>query len=254
MHPVLVRWGPVVIYWYSALLWLGILLAVAYVQWQGRNLGYSGTKVLDAALWALAGGLIGGRLAYVLPNWQDYSGNWTAMLRAGNGGYVFQGGLLGGVLALWLYSLWVGLSFPRLADLGAPAVALAQACGWAGAWVHGANYGLIMRSPLSMWLPDLYGVYGPRFPTQMLACALGILLFIALHRLRRFHLPVGMVALLYLLANGLGHFLLEFTRADDAPYWGPLRWTQLAELAQIGVAVALLLHLWHRRRLSPRRV
>jgi phosphatidylglycerol:prolipoprotein diacylglycerol transferase len=261
MIPVLFRWRSYTLYWYSALIWLGIVLAIAYAQWQGRLRGYRHTQVLDAALWVLAGGLVGARLAYVLPNWQDYGGHLTApLLRpafyAGlfglwGGGYAFQGGLLGGTMALWLYSLRAGLSFPRLADLAAPAVALAQALGWAGAWVHGANYGLIMSSPFSMWLPDLYGVYGPRFPTQMLACALSILLFLGLHRLSQLHPPLGRLALLYLLGNGLGHFLLEFTRADDAPYWGLVRWTQVAALAEVAVAIVLLLYLRYRRRKKP---
>ncbi len=110
------------------------------------------------------------------------------------------------------------------------------------------NYGLVMNSPLSMWLPDLYGVYGPRFPTQMLACALGIGLFLGLHRLGQLRAPVGRSALLYLLGNGLGHFLLEFTRADEALYWGLLRWTQIAALAEVAVAIILLAYLWQRRR------
>jgi len=98
-----------------------------------------------------------------------------------------------------------------------------------------------------MWLPDLYGVYGPRLPAQMLACALGLLLFLGLDRLSRRHPPAGRVALLYALGNGLGHFLLEFTRADEAPYWGPLRWTQIAALAEAAVAVILLVYLWKSR-------
>lgn len=247
--PVLFRWGTHIVYWYSALIWLGIVLAVVYAQWQGHRLGYRHPQVLDGALWALAGGLLGARLAYVVPNWQDYGGRPAALLGLWGGGYAFQGGLLGGTLGLWLYSLRAGLSFAALADLAAPAVSLAQALGWAGAWVHGANYGLVLRSPLSMWLPDLYGVYGPRFPTQMLACALGILLFLGLHRLTRFRPPPGMLALLYLLGNGLGHFLLEFTRADEAPYWGPLRWTQIVALAEVAIGVILLLYLRHRRRI-----
>ncbi len=247
MEPVLFRWRSYTLYTYSALLWLGIVLAVVYVVWQGRRRGYNQAQVVDGALWVLFGGLLGARLAYVLPHWEDYGGRVTALLGLWGGGYVFQGGLLGGTVALWLYSLRARLSFPRLADLAAPAVALAQILGWAGAWVHGANYGLVMSSPLSMWLPDLYGIYGPRFPTQMLACALGIVLFLGLHRLSGLHPPTGRLALLYLLGNGLGHFLLEFTRGDDAPYWGPLRWTQVAALAEVVVAGVLLLYLWYRR-------
>lgn len=249
MQPVLVRWGSYSLYWYTALMYLGILLAVGYAAWQGYhgavppNKGRD-TVVIDAALWALMGGLVGARLGYVIPNWTDYAGQPLALLRFWGGGLVFQGGVVGGTVGLFLYALWEELSLFHLMDLAAPAVALAQSLGWAGAHVHGANYGIIVRSDLSMWLPDLYGVYGPRFPTQMLASLLGLLLFFQLHGWRERGFPPGTVALLYLLFNGLGHFLLEFTRADETSYIGLLRVTQVTELLEVIFSGLLLWYVW----------
>ena len=243
MHPVFLRWGSHAVYWYSALIWLGLVSALVYALWQAPRAGLDRSRLLDAALCLLAGGLLGARAAYVIPNWADYGGRPEALLGFWGGGYSFQGGLFGGALGLWLYSLVAHQSFLRLADVAAPAVALGQSIGWAGAWVHGANYGLVVRSAFSMWLPDLYGVYGPRLPVQMLACLLGALLFLQLHRLRRLHLPGGLAALLYLLGNGTLHFVLDFMRADETFYMGPLRWTQVAELAEVVLGLAILLYL-----------
>jgi phosphatidylglycerol:prolipoprotein diacylglycerol transferase len=263
MHPIVLRWGTYSLYWYSVLAWLGILSAVAYALWRGQRSGYREVQILDGALWALVGGLSGARAAYVIPNWADYAARPETVLSFWGGGLVFQGGLLGGILALFLYSLYVrpftscsmGSSFARLADLAAPAMALAQSFGWAGALLHGANYGIVVRSPFSLWLPDLYGVYGPRFPTQALAVLLSLVLFFGLHRLSKFRLRPGMAALIYLFGNGLGHFLLDFSRADEAAYIGHLRVTQWAELLEAAVACALLLYMWRlalRGRMSRR--
>jgi phosphatidylglycerol:prolipoprotein diacylglycerol transferase len=257
MQPVLVRWGSFSLYWYTALMCLGILLAVAYAQWQGYHGALPAnrtqeTVVLDAALWALAGGLVGARLAYVIPNWADYVGQPIALLSFWGGGLVFQGGLIGGIVGLLLHALWAELSFFHLVDLAAPGVALAQSFGWAGAHLHGANYGLVMRSDFSMWLPDLYGIYGPRFPTQMLASLLGLLLFFQLHEWRQHRFPPGTVALLYLLFNGLGHLLLEFTRGDEASYIGLLRVTQVAELLEVILSSLLLWYVWRVGRAKAR--
>lgn len=259
MYPILWRYRSFSLHSYSAMIWLGIVSAIAYTQWQcryrsptgGNRMGYYDLRVLDGALWTLAGGLIGARLAYVVPNWADYAHRPAALFSFWGGGLVFQGGLIGGTLALLLYSAFTGLSFFRLIDLAAPAVSLGQALGWIGAWMHGANYGLVLRSPLSVWSPDLYGVYAPRFPTQALACALSIVLFLGLHRLSRFHLRPGSLGLIYLFSNGFGHFLLEFTRADEAPYWGFLRVTQVAEFIEAMIATALL-YLWFRRKAKAR--
>lgn len=248
MHPVVFRVGSYTLYWYSALLCLGILLGVGYAVWRGKSEGYRTLQVLDAALWALVGGLLGARLAYVIPNWGDYASHPAALLKLWGGGLVFQGGLIGGTLTLWLYARHAQLPFLRVADVAAPAVALAQAVGWAGAHLHGAHYGLVMRSSLSMWLPDLYGVYGPRVPIQFLACALGLFLFWGLNRLHRWHLRPGTLALLYLLCNGIGHFGLEFARADDATSFGLLRATQIAGILEFVVAGSILSYVWIARR------
>jgi len=248
MQPVVLRVGSYRLYWYSALLCLGTLLGVGYAIWRAKREGLHTLQILDAALWALVGGILGARLAYVIPNWADYIGHPEALLRLWGGGLVFQGGLVGGTLTLWLYSRHAQLPFLRLADVAAPAVALAQAVGWAGAHLHGAHYGLVMRSSLSMWLPDLYGVYGPRVPIQFLACALGLFLFWGLNRLHRWHLRPGTLALGYLLCNGFGHFGLEFARADEAMSFGLLRATQIAGALEAVLAGAILSYAWIARR------
>jgi phosphatidylglycerol:prolipoprotein diacylglycerol transferase len=252
MHPVFLRWGSHVVYWYSALIWLGLVSALGYALWQAPRAGFSRSTILDAALCLLAGGLLGARAAYVIPNWTDYGSRPEALLGFWGGGYSFQGGLFGGALGLWLYALVARQSFPGLADLASVALSLGQSIGWAGAWVHGANYGLVVRSTLSMWLPDLYGVYGPRIPVQMLACLLGMLISLRLHGLRRFRLPGGLVASVYLLCNGILHFVLEFMRADETLFVGPLRWTQVAELAEVMLALGILLYLRTTHRAKAR--
>jgi phosphatidylglycerol:prolipoprotein diacylglycerol transferase len=261
MHPVLMRWGTQNLYSYSVALCVAVLLGTAYVLWRTRGVlprdamqaTWADWSLLDGALWTLAAGFIGARLAYVGGNWQDYAGRPAALWQDWGGALVFQGGLLAGLLALWLYSFWSRRSFGRLVDAAAPAVALAQSIGWVGALLHGANYGVVMRSPFSLWLPDLYGVYGPRLPTQLLAALLGMGLFLGLHRLGRFRLVPGTIGLIYLFGNGLGHLMLEFTRADDAVFLCALRLTQWAELAQVVVASALMLRIWRRARTGQTR-
>jgi phosphatidylglycerol:prolipoprotein diacylglycerol transferase len=254
VHPILLRWGGHSLYTYSVLVCLGILLGGAYAQWQGYKAGLRGLQMLDVALWLLAGGLVGARGFYVISNWADYASRpFTALAVWSNwgGGLVFQGGLLSGLLALWLYSLRTKLSLTDLMDWAAPAVALAQGLGWVGALLHGANYGIVMPTAFSLWLPDLYGVYGPRIPTQLLAALLGLLLCVALHRLSTRGLRSGMLAWIYLWSNGLGHLLLEFARADETPRWGAWRVTQWFELIEVLGASALMLCVW--RQVAARR-
>ena len=86
----------------------------------------------------------------------------------------------------------------------------------------------------------------------MLASLLGLLLFFQLHEWRQRRFPPGTVALLYLLLNGLGHFFLEFTRADEASYIGLLRVTQVAELLEVMLSGLLLWYVWRVGRAKAR--
>jgi prolipoprotein diacylglyceryltransferase len=86
----------------------------------------------------------------------------------------------------------------------------------------------------------------------MLASLLGLLLFFQLHSWRERGLPPGIAALLYLLFNGLGHFFLEFTRADETFYIGLLRVTQVAAVLEVVLSGLLLWYVWRLRRAVAR--
>ncbi len=58
------------------------------------------------------------------------------------GGIVFYGGLLGGILGVWLGCRVVGLRFLPVLDLCAPALALGHAFGRVGCLFAGCCYGM----------------------------------------------------------------------------------------------------------------
>src|SRR5438046_8795749 len=56
-------------------------------------------------------------------------------------GFVFWGGLIGGILACYLVIRRKHLSFPRISDVAAPAIAAAYSLGRTGCWAVGDDYG-----------------------------------------------------------------------------------------------------------------
>jgi len=232
---------------YSALVALGIFSGLVYVAWLARIRGLGWMQVLDGALWSLAFGLSGARLAYVLLNPADYVTYPPAILTRWGGGLDYQGGLLAGLVGLWVFARRARLPFLQLLDLATPGVALAQAFAWVGAPLQGVYYGVALRFPLSQWLPDLHGVYGPRFPTQLLALLMSVCLLANLHRFRSSRLRQGTLGLSYLLVSSGGFFALEFALGDDAIHLGLLRFTQWVELAELAAAATLLWLLWRPR-------
>jgi phosphatidylglycerol:prolipoprotein diacylglycerol transferase len=201
------------------------------------------------------GGIVGGRVAYVLANWSVFSEDWVSLIRIWEGGLSFHGAVLGGLLVMILFAYVhrrdeQPLSFWQLADLLTPGLALGIAFGWAACLMGGCAYGTLGEGLGYAILPDLYGVEASRFATQALGLGYSLVLFLGVLLLRR-RLPfAGAGLLLYALLYFAGQFFLEFTRGDEAIYPGSLRLAQVLDLALALAAAVALLALWWRWRAS----
>ncbi len=255
MGPTVFRLGSLSISSYAALVDLGIVLALLVTYLEGRWKRANVTRVMDGALWVLASGIVGGRIAYVAIYWPYFAGHTREILSLSQGGLAFQGAFLAGVLTLIGHSLWNQTSFWHLADIVAPGLALGQAIGWVGCLLNGCGYGLVTRGPLAYDLRDAYGIMAFRYPTQamisILNLAIFVLVFTLLRGRSRHPLVPGLAAVIYLLLNSAGLFCLEFLRADETLYFGSLRWSQLIEAGEFIVSLLALAYLWRRRKRAP---
>ncbi len=254
MHPILLRFGSVIIYTYTVFLDVGLVCGLVVACLQGKRRGIVPERIIDAALWTMIAGIAGGRVGYVLANREYFAENFREAFYVWEGGLTFQGAFLAGLLALFLYSAYHKLPFLALADAAAPGLALGQVFGWLGCLMSGCAYGLeshgatSILAHLSLDLPDIYGINAPRFATQPLASALSLAIFILLLWVTRRRRPPGpqggpfpgFTFALYLLLYASGLFLLEFTRGDEATYWGPWRVSQWLYLAEAVSALIFL--------------
>jgi phosphatidylglycerol:prolipoprotein diacylglycerol transferase len=272
MYPILFRLGSTIIYTYTILLDVGLVCGLVVACLEGKRRGIAPERIIDAALWAVVAGIVGGRVGYVLANQEYFAENLGEAFYIWEGGLAFQGAFLAGLLALFLYSTYHKLSFFALADTAAPGLALGQVFGWLGCLMSGCAYGLeshgatSILARLSLDLPDIYGIHAPRFATQPLASALSLVIFVLLWAIRRrwpFDPSTGLRAsstqdkpfpgfafTLYLLLYTSGQFLLEFTRGDEAIYWGPCRVSQWLYLAEAAAALIFLTYLFRKSKSS----
>jgi phosphatidylglycerol:prolipoprotein diacylglycerol transferase len=258
MHPTLFTIGNWSVPTYTVLLDLGLILGLVLAYFEGRRLLQSGETGLDLGLWAIIGGVIGGRAAYVIANLSAFQEEPIRAIRLWEGGLSFHGGVLGGLLVLLLFALFRdrGLpsgrnSFWRLADVLTPGVAVGIAFGWAACLMGGCAYGALGEGFGYAVLPDLFGVAAPRFATQAVALGFSLLLAAGIWLLRG-HWPFpGASFLLYGLLYFAGQFFLEFTRGDEAIYLGSLRLAQIIDLVLVLAAALGLLLLWWRGEEEP---
>lgn len=252
MGPTILYLGPFTVSSYAAFISAGIIAGLLVTFLEGRSRGQDAVPTMDAVLWSLIAGVIGGRITYVALYWPYFASHPREIISFSRGGLAFQGAFMAGLLALLVYSLWNGRSFWGLADTMAPGLALGQAIGWIGCLMRGCGYGVVATGRLAYDLTDSYGIPAFRYPTQAMISLLNLGIFVLLLSLSRARvrsrLPSGALAALYLALNSAGLFLLEFLRADETLYFGTLRWSQIVEVGEFAAALLALAVLIGARR------
>ncbi len=244
MHPILFHWGRLTIHTYGVMVASGFLLALLYAVRAGRREGLAAEVIHDLFFYALLFAIIGARLLYVLINFAYYRHHPGEIFSIWQGGLVFYGGFLAAVAAVALRLYQLRLSPWRIADLAAPALALAQAVGRLGCLAAGCCYGAPCQLPIALRFSDPAGMAPlqvPLYPTQIFHLLANGLIFLVLlwRRSRRRYL--GQVAVYYLLLYPLGRFLIEFFRGDPRGGWGPLSTSQWISIGifLLGVTLAV---------------
>jgi len=195
MLTVLFRLGPLTFYSFGVFLSLAILVGSFLVWREGKREGFSPEKILDLVLVSLVGGVVGGRIFFILSNWRHFSGSPWMLLHFWGGNLVWYGALVSGFGAgYWLVrrNNW---SVFKIGDIVAPALALGQAIGYLGCLFSGC------AAPVA---------------TPVMIFYLG--LFLLILRLRREEAAIGFVALFYLISSTLFDFAVGFFRR------APRRW------------------------------
>ena len=137
------------------------------------------------------------------------------ILAAWQGGMSFHGGLLGVIVALWLYARRRGRPFWHVMDLVAPCVPLGLASGRVGNFINGELWGRAADPSLPWAMVFADGV--PRHPSQIYQFLLeGVLLFVLLWAYARRPRAEGQVAATFLGGYGLMRFTAEYFREPDA--------------------------------------
>lgn len=224
-------------HWYGVIIALGMALAVALACVRERRLGLPKDTALDLALIGIPAAIICARLYYVLFSWREYAAAPVRALYIWEGGMAIYGGIIGGVLAGWLYARRKGLPFLRLADLAAPSIALGQAIGRWGNFVNQEAYGAVatrpwqQRFPISVFIRADGQWHFATFFYESAWCFVIVAALLIAERRRRFRHD-GDIFRSYVFLYALERALVEGLRADSL-YLGPFRVSQLLSLAAL---------------------
>lgn len=246
------------IYWYGVLITLGMLLAMLYVFRRSKSYGVDPDRFFDAAMAGLVGAIIGLRLYYVIPKWDEYKDNWVRIFDIRDGGLGFYGGLIGAIL---IGGVLVGglrkLRLPPTLDLVALGFLIGQAFGRWGNFFNQEAFGTNTDLPWGMTGPGIVGYLQanksvlssmgvtvvptdpvhPCFLYESLWCALGFVILHLYSKRRKFD---GEVFLMYIAWYGVGRAVIESLRTDSLTL-GNLRTSQALGIISALIAVAAII-------------
>lgn len=229
MHPILTRYGSFLYYSYTAVMGLGLALAIGLAVHEARQPAEDGRwrpavrTLLDAIVAALFVALLVGRVAFVLANWDYYVNDLDETWLLWQGGISYHGAVSGGLLAFWIWSRFRGTSFARLGGLLAMPMALWTTLGWLACYLDGCVYGReTFLGPLAADLPDDFGVFAVRYQTQLIGLVLSLLALAVLWRLRR-RLPSSAFFWLTVFLLSASRAVVDTLRGDGVPLLSGLR-------------------------------
>lgn len=131
---------------YGVLLLLGVSSAVGLALLRARRAGIAADDIFGLALWLFVGGIGGARLFYIIEYrdhfvGEDLGATVRRLIDFTRGGLVVYGSIIGGTVAMVLYSLRRRISPLRMGDVIIPCLFLGLFFGRIGCLMNGCCYG-----------------------------------------------------------------------------------------------------------------
>jgi len=210
---------------YGIIGFIGIVTAILFgVFYFSRYYNVKREDIFYCTLFALIGIGIGAKILYIitiipsLPEVIGRLGLKETFSRIMQGGFVFYGGLIGGILGIYIYAKVFKISFKELLMILVPTTPILHAIGRIGCLCAGCCYGIeyhgighiVFNSNKYSTVP--IGI--ELFPTQIVESICNLIIFIIILIIyKRFKGTYKTIAF-YAISYSIVRFILEFYRGD----------------------------------------
>ncbi len=281
MYPIFFRlpeWFPFLggepITSFGVFMFLAFLTGGMFLRAEMARVELEADKAWDILFMAVVGGVLGAKIYYILLNYPQLMETPKSLIFS-RGGMVWYGGFLGALgLILWEVKR-SKLPLGRMADITAPALAIAYGVGRIGCLLVGDDYG----RPTAAWvgikfpqgtpptrvdalesqfgiqvdpaLIEQFGQVVPVHPTQIYEIGLSVVIFLILWQLRSHRHRLGFVWMVWMILAGAERLLVEVVRVKDDRFFGPMTLAQVLSLALITAGIIGVSRTWRAKAGGP---
>lgn len=241
------------VYYYSLCILLGVIVAYILITREGKKQGLQKEFISDLIFYTLIIGILGARVYYCVFNLDYYLANPSEILKIYNGGLAIHGGVIAGLIFVYLYTKKKNVSFIKILDIVAPAVIIAQSFGrWGNFFNQEAHGGITTYQNLkNMHIPEfiINGMhiegkyYYPTFFFESIWCLIGFIILMIARKNK--NLRKGFQIGFYFIWYGIGRFFIEALRTDSLMFFG-LKIAQIVSL--IGIIIGIIIIVTNRNK------
>ncbi len=241
LDPIIFSIGPLALRWYGLMIGIGILVGLRVIAQEADRRGLGRDHIYNLAAWFVVGGIVGGRLYYVVQNdFGFYLTHPFDMIATWEGGMAYYGIFLTCVPIGAIYVWRRHLPFWTLADCMALGLPLGQAFGRVGNVVNGDIVGYETTSPVAIIYTNQHSfapaLNTPFVPANVYELLISLAIFGVLWYARtRIDIP-GIVFVLYLELYSISQFFIFFIRNNSVTLLG----LKQAQLTALIVVLALI--------------
>jgi phosphatidylglycerol---prolipoprotein diacylglyceryl transferase len=222
-NPTILKLGFLEIRWYSLFYIIGLTIAYFMILYlsKKKKIKLSKDDIMDFIVYVAIGVLIGGRLIYfIFYNPMILISDPLEFFKLWHGGMSFHGGLLGTIIAGYIFCKLKKINFWLMADLTVVPIGLALCLGRIGNFINGELYGRVYNGPFCINytknehlnnLPELC-----RYPSQLIESAKNLIIFTIIWTIKDKKYPHGFLFWTFVTLYGTFRFFIEFIRQPDS--------------------------------------
>lgn len=238
-------------YFYGLIIGLAMVVVIKIAELVLQKNNKNADVIWNVSLWLIIPGIIGSRLWHVITDFDLYQDNVIEALYIWQGGGSILGGILGGVVGLFLIRKFVlpaTIQIVLISDVLSIGLPFGQALGRLGNWVNQELYGAPTNVPWKLYIDKAYRIPGyenveyfhPLFLYELLAMLVYGLVVWWLSSKPFWHIGRGLLTWMYVTYYCLVRFLLEFLRLDKPLLYGTQLSTNQVIVAIVGIVATIV--------------